>query len=675
MNIKESVAVFLSAAVLFNSCVSFAEESGMDSHDISLDTQVISATGTLMDVDDTPIHTEVINAQQLKFMQAKVLTDALRFSSGLEISDTVKKGSKLSIQGMDANYILILKDGMPFISPTGSETDLSQISLVGIERIEIIKGAGSALYGSSAMAGVINLISKESNVSFVEVDLKHGVFQENASGVQEQQSLSATKVLGSNKFSTQLFHKFTPNHDLDDSNRTVNAAQQELSSIELRYDRHHGEKDKLGASSFIRINYLEDSKDQALNPLSYPGLGTFNNNYLTDSERLSLDAGIRQFSFDWLDQGDVSFRYEKYTEQSGNYDGLRGELTQRETDISLYKIKSQFNHNFQYLKYQNNLSYGVSAQQNTLLQTRIDGGVNEVDDEKSSLLETYVQNSVITPEVGEFVLGLRGQEDSDFGYYTNLKLNWMKELNLFESYESRIRFSYGQGYRAPDLKQRFYVFDHSNLGYIVLGNEDLKPEESDNYNTTLTINNDDVRFEWNLYYNDYKEKIETISKGVVDSISQYQYENIGKAKTYGQSLSLTVNPTQKLFVKNSLAYLSTENISTGKRLEGQPKWSYKTQLNYAVNKDLVFSLYGTVSYDTYNGMATDESGKDREAITDTIQSWDVKASYQLFKPLNVYASIDNLLNEQRSAGYNPITEVDERSIESRLYNLGMTLSF
>ena len=87
---------------------------------IELDHQVITSTGLISEVDDSAIRTEVISAQQLEFMQAKVLTDALQYSTGLKVQKTVKQGSKISIQGIDANYILVLKDGLPFISPTGS---------------------------------------------------------------------------------------------------------------------------------------------------------------------------------------------------------------------------------------------------------------------------------------------------------------------------------------------------------------------------------------------------------------------------------------------------------------------------------------------------------------------------------------------------------------------------
>ena len=672
-----SKTLVLNCLVMSSALVN-AAEVGQSKSDVVLDKQVVSATGLLTDVDDTPIHTEVITAKQIEFMQAKVLTEALRYSSGLKVQQTVKKGSKLTMQGIDANYVLILKDGLPFVSPTGSETDLSQIPLAGIDRIEIIKGSGSALYGSSAMGGVINLLSKESDVSQIEIDIKQGAYQSGSDGFKQEQSIFASKVLGSSKISTQLFHKKTPEIDLDESTEAADGAMQDLTNVELRFDQRHGDETGVSAASFVRLNYMQDEKRQTLDPIIYPGQGSFSNEYQTLSDKTTIDAGIRQFKFDWLDQGAVNFRYEKYSEQSGYRDGLKGELNQREVDIALYKVETQFNNHFYHSQYQNTLSYGISAQQNQMSQNKLEG-ITEIDDKESSTVEAYIQSHVMTANYGEFVPGIRVQNDSDFGFYPNAKLNWMKDVSLIDGVESKLRLSYGQGYRTPDLKQRFYLFDHSNLGYIIQGNEDLEPEESNNYNMTLTLKKGNARLEWTAFYNQYRNKIETVSSGTVNNIEQFQYENVGQAITQGQELSLVLHPIENMYWQQSIAYLDTENIDTGERLEGQPLWSYKTQFNYSVTHKLIMSLYGSIEYDTYNGQydsdGDDIDDTDRNAVTDVIQIWDIKASYRIINQVNLYTSIDNLFNQKRNIGYDTVAEVDERTIESRTFNLGINVIF
>jgi outer membrane receptor for ferrienterochelin and colicins len=655
-----------------------AKEIDQIENDVVLDEQVISATGVLTDVDDSPIHTEVITAKQLEFMQAKVLTEALRYSPSIKVQQTVKKGSKLTIQGIDANYVLILKDGLPFISPTGSETDLSQISLAGIDRIEIIKGSGSALYGSSAMGGVVNLISKESDVSQIEINIKQGAYESGTDDPKQEQSLFVSKVLGSSKISTQIFHKKSPEIDLDDSTEAADGAMQNLTNVELRFDHRQGAESGLGAASFVRLNYMQDEKLQSLDSVIYPGQGSFTNEYETKSEKTTIDTGIRQFKFAWIDQGSINFRYENYSEQSGNKDELKGKLNQREVDIALYKVETQFNNYFYHGEYQNTLSYGISAQLNQMAQNKLEG-ITEIDDKESSTVEAYAQSHIITANYGEFVPGIRVQNDSDFGFYPNAKLNWMKDVSLFEKVESKLRLSYGQGYRTPDLKQRFYLFDHSNLGYIIRGNEDLEPEESNNYNMTLSLKKDNVRLEWSAFYNQYRNKIETVSTGISDNVEQYQYENVGQAITQGQEISLILHPTESLYWQQGIAYLDTENLETGKRLEGQPLWSYKTQFNYSVTHKLIMSLYGSLEYDVYSGQYDSDgdgiSDTDRESVTDLIQIWDIKASYRVISEVNLYASIDNVFDAKRSIDYDTVTETDGRTIESRIFSLGINVNF
>lgn len=657
---------------------SAALNAGNENYHTALDKQVVTATGILTDINDAPIHTEVITSQQLEFMQAKVLTEALRYSPGLKIQQTVKKGSKLTLQGIDANYVLILKDGLPFISPTGSETDLSQIPLAGIDRIEIIKGSGSALYGSSAMGGVINLISKESDISHFDIDIKQGAYQEGADGFKQEQSLFASKVLGQRKISTQVFHKKTPIIDLDDSTEAADGAMQDLTNIELRFDQHHVSESGIAATSFVRLNYMQDEKIQRLDPEIYPGQGSFANEYQTRSEKSSIDVGIRQFKLEGLDQGSINVRYEKYSEQSGNRDDLKDELNQREVDIALYKVETQFHHPSYDSQYQNSLNYGVSAQLNQMAQNKFEG-ITEIDDKQSSTLEAYAQSHVMTAKYGEFLPAIRIQNDSDFGFYPNAKLNWMKDISVHSEVESTLRFSYGQGYRTPDLKQRFYLFDHSNLGYIIQGNEDLEPEESNNYNMTLTLKKDSARLEWGVYYNQYRNKIETVSKGILENIEQFQYENVGQAITQGQSLSVTLHPTESIYWQQSISYLDTKNNDTKKRLKDQPKWSYKTQFNYSVTHQFIMSLYGSFEYDAYAGQYDSDGDKvedsDRTAVTDVIENWDIKARYKIMSELNLYGSIDNIFNAKRSIHYDTVAEVDNRTIETRTLSLGMNMSF
>ena len=127
----------------------------------SLQEVVVTGTGTRHLMKDAPVQTEVITNKMLSQYGGKSLEDIL---AGLTASFAFNEGdmgSQMQLNGLGNNYILILIDGKRIHGDVGGENDLSLIDPHNIEKIEIVKGAQSALYGSDAMAGVINIITKK----------------------------------------------------------------------------------------------------------------------------------------------------------------------------------------------------------------------------------------------------------------------------------------------------------------------------------------------------------------------------------------------------------------------------------------------------------------------------------------------------------------------------------
>ena len=127
----------------------------------SLQEVVVTGTGTQHLLKDAPVQTEVIGKQMLKNFSGSSVADIL---SGLTASFAFNEGdmgSQMQMNGLGNNYILILIDGKRIHGDNGGENDLGLIDPHNIEKIEIVKGASSALYGSDAIAGVINIITKK----------------------------------------------------------------------------------------------------------------------------------------------------------------------------------------------------------------------------------------------------------------------------------------------------------------------------------------------------------------------------------------------------------------------------------------------------------------------------------------------------------------------------------
>jgi len=123
---------------------------------------VVTGTRTRRLIKDSPVSTEVIHADEIKNIGAENVGEVLEERAGIIVNQDGARGGLLSaqLQGLDDNHTLILIDGMPMVGRIAGQLDLSRVSVQNIERIEIVKGAASALYGSEAVGGVVNIITR-----------------------------------------------------------------------------------------------------------------------------------------------------------------------------------------------------------------------------------------------------------------------------------------------------------------------------------------------------------------------------------------------------------------------------------------------------------------------------------------------------------------------------------
>ena len=141
----------------------------------ALEEVVVSATRTDRSVEDLPMPVTVLGKEKIQQTGGIRLSEVLREQTGLQISSD--HGAGLQMQGLDSDYILILLDGEPLIGRTAGTFDLDRMSVSNIERIEILRGPSSAIYGSEAMAGVINIITKTGvQPKTVNLGLRHRSF-------------------------------------------------------------------------------------------------------------------------------------------------------------------------------------------------------------------------------------------------------------------------------------------------------------------------------------------------------------------------------------------------------------------------------------------------------------------------------------------------------------------
>lgn len=136
--------------------------SGVQAADVELDKIVVTASRTADEISDVPRDVDVVTGNDIERTQFKDLGEALSDLTSVNISDNGGLGEKKSIRmrGSTASQVLILQDGRPLNNPRDGEVDLSSIPLGNIERVEVVRGPSSSLYGSGAMGGTVNIITK-----------------------------------------------------------------------------------------------------------------------------------------------------------------------------------------------------------------------------------------------------------------------------------------------------------------------------------------------------------------------------------------------------------------------------------------------------------------------------------------------------------------------------------
>jgi outer membrane receptor for ferrienterochelin and colicins len=116
---------------------------------------VVTGTRTAKLLSNSPVLVDVIDGGTIAKISQGTLAQALNYIPGIVIKRSVKDGYNIQMQGFDGDHVLVLIDGQPIVSPTGSSADLDQIPASNIAQIEIIRGAASVMYGSAAIGGVI----------------------------------------------------------------------------------------------------------------------------------------------------------------------------------------------------------------------------------------------------------------------------------------------------------------------------------------------------------------------------------------------------------------------------------------------------------------------------------------------------------------------------------------
>ncbi|PIE38481.1 MAG: hypothetical protein CSA54_00205 [Gammaproteobacteria bacterium] len=242
---------------------------------ISLDTMVVTGTRNERLLLDSPVRTEVVTRDMIERDNAHTVAEALESVPGLLLRDIHgKNGREVWLQGMSGDRVLVLVNGRPVSASTGSSIDVDQLSTFNVERIEIVKGAVSALYGNSAMGGVINVITKDDADEPGSISLDLGSYGDKSRHSNDP-SVDRVRLTGGagihgDKTGARIDVDYidTDGYDLDKSNYANEGAWGHRATINGRFDYEPSPSTNIA----VDAGFYEESLDSGLGSFT-PGIG------------------------------------------------------------------------------------------------------------------------------------------------------------------------------------------------------------------------------------------------------------------------------------------------------------------------------------------------------------------------------------------------------------------
>lgn len=618
-----------------------AAYSGLAMAATELDPVVVTATRTERTAADAPVRIEVVSSAELERTHARTLKEALEDVPGLQLRPIHgKAGFEASLQGLSGEQVLVLIDGLPLTATTGSTVDLSQIALADVERVEVVKGAMSAQYGSAAMGGVINVITRDIDTALMaETRFDGGSYgNQNPSGEQAEPA--------------NRHGRFRVQGGMGDWRLRLAADSRNSAGIDPEPETWARPGDAIRRRQLnLRSQWLPDAQRSA-----YVDLSQFRESVSSryvfslpgrevpqerteEVERLRISGGGR-----WQLPRGYRLRLDALTEEL-RIDTLKNAQNQsfddRDADLGLTQATLLLD----MPEFGNHLvQWGLTYHAEDLAQA-LDGvselrsaeGVSRVSQ------EIFVQDDWQLGGGWELLLGARHQQDSDFGGFTAPKLNLRGHLLERPGLRGTLRMGWAQGYRVPNLKERNFRFDHSALGYVVVGNANLQPETSNSWQLGW-------RMDWhgghwldlNLFQNQLQDLIQVDSTNapVVNGIQQFTYENISRASTEGVEVAAYWQAGYWLGISAAWTAMQTRDEDSGQALTRRPDHQARLGADWQPTPKL--QVVTRLRYQSDELIAA-QSGERSPAWT----VLDASLNYDWSDSLRLLAGVNNLLDAQR----------------------------
>jgi tonB-dependent receptor plug len=590
--------------------------------EIVLKEVVVTATRAAKNLKDVPITVQVITAEDIRKSQATNFQSFLE-SEFAGINFTYDGGMpNINMLGFGGKYVLFLMDGERMAGETFDNIDYNRIDLDNIERIEIIKGASSSLYGSNALGGVINIITKEAKKAF-EGNLSY--LYDTSHNYKTNVGVGTKLRWGSIRLTS--FYNFRAPYVLEDTEPLISykngvPVAGALSTLPIAGFTNYGITPKVSVKLLPKTelsltpNYYFSERNRGDNErvldryYNYALSGKVTTDF-SETQKLSLSGAF--------DRYDKLYYYRLLNEEEKNYEN------------TIWRGAGQYNLT---IAGKHSVVAGAEVLQDELLSFRFnDAGTALKKNAENYTLFTQQEWKLLP----DFTLVTGGRVD----YHSLFKAHFTYRLSgLLKVEKFSFRGGFSTGFRSPTLKELFTNWFHPwGGGFQIMGNQHLKPETSRNFNFSVDYDTPKLNVTAMTQLSSVREKIGFRWTASSDSIRYVNFS--GDTRIISSELSATYRPHKAVRLKGSYAYYYTaKNMDENRPYTFTVKGEYIPPYGAKYVPNVVLSGKYVSAAKVY-----DASNVTEEVYTryEPYSIWNLQLFSKLPYHFTVSAGVDNLL--------------------------------
>jgi len=510
-----------------------------------LDEVVVTGQYKPVRVDKSIYDIKFIGKPRIENQAANTMAELLSKELNFKINNDPSTGSSLDLQGVSGENVKILVDGVPLIGRLDGNIDLSQINLENVDHIEIVEGPMSVIYGSNALAGVVNIITKENRYAKLKTGI-HGYYE--SVGIYNLNGSVDTRF-GDHGLSLTGGRNFFQGYSLVDTSRYKEWKPKEQYNASAVYSLRKERVNFKYKLDYFRENLLDRSNP--FPPYFEKGHDTwFHTTRFNNS--IHLNAGLSEennihllAAYSYYDR-----RKQKYLKDLTTLDEVLVTNPEEHDTSTFHAIAARggFNHAPEggQLDYQ----AGFDINQEYGSGKRMHNGKEQIGD-----YALFASLQWHPTERFTFQPAMR------VSYNTKYKSPLTPSLNIkYALNKATLRVSYARGFRAPSLKELYLQFYDSN--HQIEGNDELVAERSHNINLAITFNSDiaskPLEMKAKAYYNNIQDRISLVQVDP-DNPLHYKNANTDHFESLGGDLSVGIHPTRYISLDAGISYIGRKD--------------------------------------------------------------------------------------------------------------------